>query len=149
MVLKLDIEAVDATDADLFVGIEKLDTDGSEVYFYSASGGNANGPVTRGWLRSSKRTLNAERSTDWRPVLDLSKDTPLTPGEITPVTIPLMPSGTTFRKGETLRLVVQSWSTPGQWEGGESRVWDTHQSGSARLHTGGTHAATLVVPKLP
>ena len=33
------------------------------------SGGNANGPVTRGWLRASKRALNNERSTDARPVL--------------------------------------------------------------------------------
>jgi uncharacterized protein len=148
MVLTLDIEAVDTTDVDLFVGIEKLDADGNEVYFYSASGGNANGPVSRGWLRASKRTLKADRSTPWRPVLDLSTDEPLTPGEITEVTIPLMPTGTTFRRGETLRLVVQSWSTPGQWEGGESRVWDTNQTGSARLHTGGARAAHLSVPKV-
>ena len=67
--LRLFIETEDGTDADLFVGVEKLDTDGNEVYFFSASGGNANGPVTRGWLRASKRALNTERSTDARPVL--------------------------------------------------------------------------------
>ena len=148
MVLSLDIEAIDTTDVDLFVGIEKLDADGNEVYFYSASGGNANGPVTRGWLRASKRTLNTERSTDWRPVLDLSTDVPLTPGEVTTVTIPLMPSGTTFRPGETLRVVIQSWSTPGQWEGGESRVWNTNQAGTARLHTGPDRHASLLVPRI-
>ncbi|TIC81750.1 CocE/NonD family hydrolase [Nocardioides sp. GY 10127] len=148
MVLHLAVEAVGTTDVDLFVGVEKLDAQGDEVYFYSASGGNANGPVTRGWLRASKRTLDEARSTAWRPVLDLSTDAPLTPGEITDVTIPLMPSGTTFRAGETLRLVVQSWSTPGQWEGGECRVWAAHQEGSARLHTGPGLGARLVVPRL-
>lgn len=52
MVLKLNIEAVDTDQVDLFVGVEKLYSAGNEVYFYSASGGNANGPVTRGWLRA-------------------------------------------------------------------------------------------------
>jgi predicted acyl esterase len=118
------------------------------VYFFSASGGNANGPVTRGWLRASKRALNAERSTDWRPVRDYTITRALQPNEIAEVDIPLMPSGTTFRVGETLRLVVQSWSTPGQWEGGETRQWATNQSGKARLHTGPEHGARLLVPVL-
>lgn len=118
MALTLSVEGVETDDVDLFVGVEKLDTDGNEVYFFSASGGNANGPVTRGWLRASKRTLKAARSTDYRPVPDLTSHVPLPHGEPATVTIPLMPSGTTFRAGEALRLVVQSWSTPGQWEGG-------------------------------
>ena len=73
MALRLFIEGVDTTDLDLFVGVEKLDTEGNEVYFFSASGGNANGPVTRGWLRASKRTLNQSRSTEYRPVPDLRR----------------------------------------------------------------------------
>ena len=149
MALRLFIEGVDTTDLDLFVGVEKLDTEGNEVYFFSASGGNANGPVTRGWLRASKRTLNQSRSTEYRPVPDLSTDAPLTPGGITQVDIPLMPSGTTFRAGETLRLVIQSWSQPGQWEGGETRQWVTLQDGSTLLHTGGDHPARLLIPILP
>jgi predicted acyl esterase len=148
MALRLFVEAVATDDVDLFVGVEKLDRDGNEVYFFSASGGSANGPVARGWLRASKRALNPERSTEWRPVRDYSLDRPLQPGEIAEVDIPLMPSGTTFRAGETLRLVVQSWSTPGQWEGGETRQWATHQAGHARLHTGPEHQARLLVPAL-
>jgi predicted acyl esterase len=60
-----------------------------------------------------------------------------------------MPSGTTFRAGETLRLIIQSWSSPGQWEGGETRQWATHQEGSLRIHTGGEQQATLLIPVLP
>lgn len=149
MALTLFVEGVDTDDTDLFVAVEKLDRDGNEVYFFSASGGNANGPVTRGWLRASKRALDTARSTDWRPVRDAGADEPLTPGEVTEVAIPLMPSGTTFRAGETLRLVVQSWSTPGQWEGGETRRWDTVTTGRTRLHTGPDHPARLLVPVLP
>lgn len=146
MALTLYLEGVDTDDVDLFVGVEKLDVDGNTVYFFSASGGNANGPVTRGWLRASKRGLDAERSTEWRPVRDHRVDHPLEPGEVVELAIPLMPSGTTFRAGETVRLIIQSWSTPGRWEGGETRQWDTVQTGRARLHTGPDHPARLLVP---
>jgi predicted acyl esterase len=149
MALKLFLEGVDTDDVDLFVGVEKLDRDGNTVYFFSASGGNANGPVTRGWLRASKRGLDTARSTEWRPVRDYGTDHRLQPGEVAEVDIPLMPSGTTFRAGETLRLVVQSWSTPGRWEGGETRQWGTHSTGSTRLHTGPDHPARLLVPVIP
>jgi predicted acyl esterase len=116
------------------------------VYFFSASGGNANGPVTRGWLRASKRRLNGERSTPYRPVREPAAEEKLAPGEIAEAEIPLMPSGTTFRAGETLRLVVQSWSAPGQWEGGETRQWGSFDQGSCLLHTGPDHQARLLVP---
>jgi predicted acyl esterase len=146
MALKLFIEGEDTNDVDLFVGVEKLDRQGNEVYFFSASGGNANGPVSRGWLRVSKRELNRERSTEWRPVLSRKGNAPLAPGEIVEADIAIMPSGTTFRAGETLRLVVQSWSVPGQWEGGETRTWGAISTGRCRLHTGGAHQARLLLP---
>ncbi len=146
MALSVFIEAEEGDDVDLFVGVEKLDRHGDEVYFFSASGGNANGPVSRGWLRASKRELNAQRSTPWRPVLSMTSDAPLSPGEITEANIAIMPSGTTFHPGETLRLVIQSWSVPGQWEGGETRRWATMDSGRCRLHTGAGYPSRLLIP---
>ena len=146
--LRLFVEARDTTDVDLFAGVEKLDTDGNEVYFFSASGGNANGPVTRGWLRASKRALNSERSTDARPVLSYALDEPLTAGEVVQVDIALMPTATRFHAGETLRLILQSWSDPGQWEGGETRHWATISTGQALLHTGPQSPARLLLPTL-
>ncbi|MBY0441226.1 MAG: hypothetical protein K2Q25_03695 [Mycobacteriaceae bacterium] len=118
----LDVEDADAVD--LFVGVEKLDCHGNEVYFFSASGGNANGPVSRGWLRM------------------------LRSGEITEANIAIMPSGTTFRNGERLRLVIQYYSLPGQFEGGETRRWDTLGHGRARLYTGGCYPSRLLIPTL-
>lgn len=146
MALKLYVEVVDAEDIDLFVGVEKLDKQGNEVYFFSASGGNANGPVTRGWLRLSNRCLDTNRSTNWRPVLSMKDAEPMPRGKIVEIKIGLMPSGTTFRSGEKLRLVVQSWSAPGQWEGGETRQWDTLKAGTCRIHTGPKTPSSLLVP---
>ena len=146
MALRLFVETQDSNDADIFVGVEKIDVLGNKVYFFSSSGGNANGPATRGWLRLSKRKLKAERSTEWRPVLDMASSSPVVPGHVTEVNIPLMPSGTKFHPGETLRLVVQAWSIPGQWEGGETRQWDTIKKGSYRIHTGPEFPSRLLVP---
>lgn len=146
MALNLFLEAEDTDDFDVFVGVEKLDRNGDEVYFFSASGGNANGPVTRGWLRASHRRLDEERSTRWRPVLARKPPEPFPANQVVEVSIALMPSGTTFAPGEKLRLVVQSWSAPGQWEGGETRQWGTIQKGRCRLHTGPRTASRLLVP---
>jgi len=146
MALKLFIEGEDTDDVDLFVGIEKLDRDGNEVYFFSASGGNANGPVARGWLRASWRELDAERSTPSRPVLAMIRRKPLSAGETVGTDIAIMPSGTTFKAGETLRLVVQCWSVRGQWEGGETREWDAIKVGKCRIHTGDKHLSRLLIP---
>jgi hypothetical protein len=59
-----------------------------------------------------------------------------------------MPTATRFHAGETLRLILQSWSDPGQWEGGETRRWDTIGTGRARLHTGPQSPARLLLPAL-
>jgi len=146
MALKLFIEGVNTDDVDLFVAVEKLDRHGNALGFFSASGGNANGPVTRGWLRVSMRELNPERSTLWRPVLSFKNKQPLVAGQIVEVNIALMPSGTTFLAGERLRLIIQSWSVRGQWEGGECREWDTNKQGQCRIHTGDQFAAQLLIP---
>ena len=148
MALTLFIEAEDTDDLDLFIGIEKLDRHGNEVYFFSASGGNANGPVSRGWLRASHRSLDPARSTPWRPVLARGNTSPLQPGQIAEAHIAIMPSGTTFHPGEKLRLVIQSWSLPGQFEGGETRQWDTLGHGRCRIHTGHQYPSRLLVPTL-
>ncbi len=146
MALKLFVEAEDTDDVDLFVGIEKLDRDGNELHFFGASGGNANAPVARGWLRTSWRDIDPARSTEWRPVLSMARRRRLSPKEIVEADIAIMPSGTTFEAGETLRLVIQCWTVRGQWEGGETREWDSLKAGRGRIHTGGEHASRLLIP---
>ncbi len=134
--LQLTVAVEEATDADLFVALEKLDTAGEVVHFFGSSGGNANAPLSRGWLRLSKRAVDAHLSDEHRAVLSLDRDEPLVPGEPTAVTIPLMPCGARFEPGETLRLVVQSWCVRGAWDGAEPKRWLTHTEGRTRILAG-------------
>ena len=76
----------------------------------------------------------------------MTEPKPLSPGEIVETNIAIMPSGTTFKAGDTLRLVIQSWSVRGQWEGGETREWDNIKVGRCRIHTGGQYASRLLIP---
>lgn len=105
--LRFSIEEGD--DADLFVGLKKLDAAGNEAFFLGESGNNPNDIVSRGWLRASQRSL-APESTDWRPVLSHDRVLPLTPGEIVEVDIEIHPTCTFFARGETLLLRVQGVS---------------------------------------
>jgi hypothetical protein len=34
----------------------------------------------------------------------------------------------------------------GQWEGGETREWDSLKAGRCRIHTGDKHASRLLIP---
>jgi putative CocE/NonD family hydrolase len=98
MKLRLWVSTTGATDMDLFVGIRKLDVDGDEVHFYAKTG-YTKGPVAMGWLRVSERALDEERSTPWQPVLSHDAPQPLTPGEIVPVDIEIVPSSTPSAPG--------------------------------------------------
>lgn len=96
-----------ADDADIFVTLQKLDRDGNLVTFPYHTFIN-DGHVAYGWLRASKRkrSLHAygdEVAHTFREA-DVELLTPHTPVE---VDINIQPSATLFRRGETLRLVVQ------------------------------------------
>jgi uncharacterized protein len=134
--LHLTVAVEEATDADLFVALEKLDAAGEVVHFFGSSGGNANAPLSRGWLRLSKRAVDARLSDEHRTVLSLDRNEPLVPGEPIAVTIPLMPCGARFEPGETLRLVIQSWCVRGAWDGAEPKRWLTHTEGRTRILAG-------------
>ena len=149
MALRLWVEAEGARDMDLFVGVEKLDADGNEVNFPFFSTLD-DGHVALGWLRVSRRELDEAASTPDRPVLRHQQDLPLADGEVVPVDIEIWPSGTVFRAGETLRLVIQ---------GRDLNVYDenlfaqghafTVNSGRHILHTGGDRPSHLLIPVVP
>ncbi|MBT8374406.1 MAG: hypothetical protein KJN80_05815 [Deltaproteobacteria bacterium] len=60
-----------------------------------------------GWLRVSERELDEEKSSKWQPVLTHKNPQKISKNEIVPVEIEILPSSTSFKKGETLRLVIQ------------------------------------------
>jgi uncharacterized protein len=106
MKLRVWMSAPDADDMDVFVAVQKLDAYGDLVGFpfYAVF---EDGPVALGWIRASHRELDPARSSPWQPVLAHRRAVPLAAGEIVPLEIEILPSGTLFRAGETLRLVIQ------------------------------------------
>ncbi|WP_068091217.1 CocE/NonD family hydrolase [Novosphingobium rosa] len=109
--LRLWVSVDEGDDADLFVGLKKLDAQGDEVFFLGESGNNPNDIVSRGWLRASHRELSPA-STPFRPVLAHKRQLPLEPGVPVEVTVEIHPTSTRFLAGETLLLVIQGSSIP-------------------------------------
>ena len=110
MKLRLWIGVEGADDADLFVAIEKLDRAGGIVGF-PWNNYFDNGPVTRGWLRVSCREVDEAESRPYKPVHKCRSQRKLQPGDIVPVDVAIWPSGTLFRRGEALRLIIAGHDT--------------------------------------
>ena len=144
--LHLHVSIEEGADADLFILMEKLDAAGGIVPFahYAVF---EDGPVAMGWLRLSHRELDAERSTDFLPVLAHQRAVPVTPGEIVSADIEILPSGTHFAAGETLRLIIRGrdgrvYPRPMLY----SRHEDSVNRGRHSIWTGGTTESWLQLP---
>lgn len=104
-----------------------------------------------GWLRLSHRELDKEKSTPWEPYLKsvVGPGQKVKPGEIIPCEIPILPTSTKFRKGETLKLDIS-----GIYRGGENIEVpfghsDTVNKGTHSIYTGGKYDSYLLIPLLP
>ncbi len=146
MRLHLWVAALDSDDADLFVGIQKLDRDGQLVTFPHYAQYD-DGPVALGWLRASHRALDPVRSTELQPFHRHEQEEKLRPGEPVAVDIEIWPSGTRFEAGETLRLIVQGRDIQ---EYPPGRVYARHEAtvnrGRHLVLSGGPYDSYLVVP---
>jgi uncharacterized protein len=77
------------------------------------------------------------------------RDLPLSPGEIVPVDIEIWPSGTVFRAGETLQLVIQGHDLhvyPPQTFA--QRHEYTINAGRHVVHASGSYDSHLLIPVL-
>ena len=145
MMAKLWVSTSAGEDMDLFVGVQKLDSEGREVTFYGKTG-YTKGPVALGWLRVSQRALDEARTTPSQPVLLHEDPQPITPDEIVPVHIEILPSSTLFRAGETLRLVIQGqdlFEHPALGHG-----YPVNR-GQHSIHAGGQYDSYLLAPFIP
>jgi len=143
------VEAPEATDMDVFVGLFKRDAAGEIVPFaYYAQ--FEDGPVALGWIRASHRELDPERSTEYLPVLAHRRELPLEPGAPTRLDVEILPSGTRFGAGESLVLVVQGHDIKHY---PKPLVYARHETdinrGPQILRTGGRFDAKLVIPVRP
>lgn len=133
-------------DADIFVVIEKLDHEGRFVPF-SHYAVFEDGPVALGWLRLSHRELDTEQSTPFLPVLAHRRELKVRPGERVVADIEILPSGTRFAAGETLRLRIRgrdgrSYPKPMLY----ARHEDTVNIGAHQIFAGGETASWLQLP---
>jgi uncharacterized protein len=150
MKLRLWVEALDADDMDLFVAIQKLDSDGALVpfVFYAM---NEDGPAALGWLRASHRELDPVRSLPEQPFHPHTREEPLPQGKPVPVEIEIWPSATLFTAGQQLRVVVQAHDIPekGVPDAPFAKHEQTRSQGTHIIHSGGAYDSHLLVPVIP
>jgi hypothetical protein len=146
MKLKLWVSADGADDMDLEVGIKKFDRQGREVFFPDFNHVEQ-GMVASGWLRASHRELDASRSTPQQPWHKHERVLKLHSGEIVPVEVEILASGTAFAAGEELRLLIQGYEILNFAY--RNHHDDTVNRGHHVLHAGGQYDSHLLVPVIP
>jgi uncharacterized protein len=150
MSLKLWVSPEEADDMDLFITLRKFDRDDNEVFF-DAWLMLGRYPIAFGWLRLSHRELDKEKSTPWDPypkhVIGLGEQ--VKPGEIVPCVIPILPSGTLFRKGETLKLVISGIYGGGEIVNVPFGFNASVNRGTHSIYTGSKYDSYLLVPLMP
>ena len=96
----------------------------------------------------SERALDPERSTPWQPWLSHETRQRLTPDQVVPVEIEILPSGTFFRAGESVQLVVQGRDLFEHVALAHDDS-DAVNRGTHSLYTGGAYDSHLLVPVVP
>ena len=155
---KLWVEARNADDMDLFLMIEKLHANGSQLQQFTMSNQTARmldftergGSVLRykgasGKLRVSARHLDETLSSDEIPVQSFDRVEKLSPGEIVEIEVELFPIGLTFYAGEQLRFVISAQDRVGSIMLGVDNYL-AENSGQHVIHTGGSRASYLQLP---
>jgi predicted acyl esterase len=152
MKLRVFMSCDAADDMDVFVGLHKLDKDGKVVPFaYYAQFDD--GPVALGWLRASHRELDPQKSTEWQPVHPHTREQKIKPGDVVPLDIEIWPSGTLFKAGEQLRLIVQG-DDLNRYSTTIAPVYFRHTATSVNkgrhvIHAGGNYESYLLAPVIP
>jgi predicted acyl esterase len=144
--LVLNVSTDRGDDLDLFITVDKLDERGQRVGFTHYQS-YEDGPAAFGWLRVSRRELDPARSTEHRPVLANKRDLKLKTGEIAQAHIEILPSGTLFEAGSTLRLTIKGrdiFTRPKPLL--YMRHEDSVNLGMHNIHLGGQAASYLSIP---
>jgi uncharacterized protein len=153
-------------DADLFVILRLYDPGGDEVVFQGAI--DPHTPLGQGWLRLSHRTLDAERSTPYRPVHPHHELCEVRPGEVYQADVEILPTCVVAPAGYRLAVTVQGHDY--EYPGAGARLKQfrnvlrgcgpflhddpldrpaARYGGTTTLFTGGEHPARLLVPVVP
>ncbi|HEY94503.1 MAG TPA: CocE/NonD family hydrolase [Dehalococcoidia bacterium] len=145
--LHLWIEADEADDADIFVLLQKLDSNDKPV----PGGYGFIGPDGR--LRASHRKLDTSRSTPWFPYHPHNEEELLTLGQPVPIDIEIRPMGMRWHKGEKLQLTVAGYNILSRFRQGPPGGMNlpgpvTRNKGHHIIHTGGKYDSFLFMPRV-
>lgn len=147
-----NLQRMQKTHTLFFVGVKKLSRQGEEINFPDFNH-IENGQVATGWLRVSHRELDMTKSTQAQPWLKHERELKLKDNEIVPVEIEILPSGTLFKAGESIQVIIKASeivkgnSTPGMKTRYEHD--ETVSKGTHNIHTGGKYNSHLLVPVIP
>jgi predicted acyl esterase len=142
-----------AEDMDIFVTIRIIDESGREVDFAGPTTMGLsvkNYPLAKGWLKASHRKKDEARSTDYTVKhTHLKADyAPLSPGEIVPVEIEIIPNTGLIRKGYRIRVDVQPYD--GFGHGTRHGYGASYHDGMTNtIYTGPDHPSWVQLPIVP
>ena len=141
------------TDMDIFVAVRIVDAEGTEVDFTGPTTmglASKNYPLAKGWLKVSHRRKDEVRSTGYTVKhTHLKADhMPLSPGEIVPVEIEIIPNTALIRKGQRIRVDIQPYDGFGH---GTRHAYDADHHDGVRyaVHTGPDHPSFIQLPIVP
>ncbi len=103
--------------------------------------------VTKGWLRASHMERDPRRSTDAAPYYTHAQSTPLQPGKVYPVEIPLQPIAHIFKQGSRIRVEVSCGDSP-VTDGLFFHVYRPDKMGTDTIVHDGQHPSHVVLPVL-
>ncbi|TVY51674.1 Cocaine esterase [Lachnellula cervina] len=141
---ELYIQAINYPDADLYVALQKIGTDGKEIKFYHSTQ-QVEASASFGWLRASHRELDSTKSVPERPVHLHERRQWIRPQDIVKVQVELWPSSTVWEAGETLRLVVKGSPFTNQEHPTQTKG-PNHGFGEVRVWYGGQYPSALLLP---
>ena len=146
MWLHLWVEADGHDEMDMFVNIQKADSQGNWLPWLTL---NEPHPGQWGKMRVSRRELDPKKTKEKinNPVQAQLKEEKLSPGEIVPVDIAIVPSSRIWHKGQKLRIQIAGRYIREGWF--EPLAWDTDNKGRHIIHTGGQYESWLRVPVIP
>lgn len=144
MKLRLWVEADGHDDMDLFVNIQKTDEKGEWIPTNILGEPH---PGSWGKMRVSRRELDPKLSTDYEPVQSGRTEEKLSPGEIVPVDIRIVPMSRIWHKGQKIRVQLSGRYIREGWF--EPLSWETDNKGTHIVHSGGKYDSFLQIPVIP
>lgn len=144
--LCLFIECRGHNNMDIFVWVKKYDADGEYIPVHCMEEDYRG---AWGYMRTSRRELDSELSTDFNPVQAHRKDEPLEQGRIYAVDVEIWPHSRIWHKDEHLRIEVSGRFIKTDWSIDHAVNFVTNNGGRHVIHTGGQYASFLQIPYIP